>query len=82
MSRILKRWAEEVFQKALELPDSGGAMFERSEIETLPSNVVLKDIIWGTDQGNWRWDGAVLALEVVGIPVDRPLDSLAETPPV
>lgn len=37
------------------------------------TGLVLSKITWDTDRGNWAWDGALAALEAVGIDVHAPL---------
>ena len=77
--------ATEAFRKVYNLPDAstdpevylgagsashGGA--ELTEASSL-AGLVPSSITWGTDRGNWAWDGALATLEAVGLDVRAPL---------
>ena len=77
--------ATEAFQKVYNLPDvstsadvylgAGNAHHEGAELTDASSlaGVVLSSITWDTDRGNWAWDGALAALEAIGLDLRAPL---------
>ena len=58
-----------------ELTDAptGWPSYKGEDIDAVRWGMILEEIIWSSDRGNWMWDGALVVLRALGVDTSKPL---------
>lgn len=59
--------------KAVPGQPTGWPTYKGEDIDTVRWGMVLQDIIWSSDRGNWMWDGMMVTLRALGVDTSAPL---------
>lgn len=53
--------------KAVPNSPTGWPSYKGNDIDAVKWGMVLQDIIWSSDRGNWMWDGVLATLRALGV---------------
>ena len=52
---------------------TGWPSYKGEDIDSARWGMVLEEVTWSSDRGNWMWDGALVVLRALGVDTSKPL---------
>jgi hypothetical protein len=59
--------------KAIPNQPTGWPSYKGEDIDSVRWGMVLEQIVWSSDRGNWMWDGVLATLRALGVDTGKPL---------